>query len=48
MALIKRLCLSHLFIILISNTAQEDFRLEDKRNGKKIRASLLMNNDILF
>ena len=36
MELMKRLYFAHLFISLIPNTFQEDFRLEDKRNGMKI------------
>ena len=43
MALKKLFYFSHLFMSLITNTIQEDFRLEDERNGKKL--SIKLNND---
>ena len=43
MALKKLFYFSHLFMSLITNTIQEDFRLEDERNGKKL--SIELNND---
>ena len=43
MALKKLFYFSHLFMSLITNTIQEDFRLEDERNGKKL--SIPFNNE---